>query len=92
MVTGAAVDAHPFGDAVEVRQGQVTVRDERALASDRMDRLAREAVFGADAAREQARRLIWELGQAVGVRPASIHELYTARGRFFYLSASYKFF
>ncbi|MFL5582994.1 MAG: class II fructose-bisphosphate aldolase, partial [Gemmatimonadaceae bacterium] len=81
MATGAAVDTHPFGDAVEVRQGQVTVRDERALASDRMDRLAREAVFGADAAREQARRLIWELGQVVGVRPASIHELYMARGR-----------
>ena len=31
--------------------------------------------------REYARWLIWELGQAVGVRPASIHELYIARGR-----------
>src|SRR4029078_8278081 len=27
------------------------------------------------------RWLIWELGQAVGVQPASIHELYMARGR-----------
>src|SRR5204862_7319989 len=31
--------------------------------------------------RDQARWLLWELGQAVGTRPASIHELYMARGR-----------
>src|SRR2546426_866943 len=31
--------------------------------------------------REQARWLIWEIGQQAGVRPASIHELYLARGR-----------
>src|SRR6266480_1688315 len=30
---------------------------------------------------EQARWLIWEIGQQAGVRPASIHELYLARGR-----------
>jgi fructose/tagatose bisphosphate aldolase len=52
-----------------------------ALASDRMDRLVRDAVFGDAAAREQARWLIWELGQSVGVRPASIHSFYLARGR-----------
>src|SRR3989442_1574885 len=46
-----------------------------------MDDLARRAVFGATEQREQARWLIWEIGQEAGVRPASIHELYLARGR-----------
>ncbi len=46
-----------------------------------LDELVRQAVFGAPAEREQARWLIWEIGQRGGVRPASIHELYMARGR-----------
>lgn len=46
-----------------------------------MDALVRDAVFGSGDARDQARWLIWELGQAVGVRPSSIHDLYLARGR-----------
>ncbi|HKW42324.1 MAG TPA: class II fructose-bisphosphate aldolase [Gemmatimonadales bacterium] len=46
-----------------------------------MDELVRQAVFGAPDEREQARWLIWEIGQRAGVRPASIHELYMARGR-----------
>src|SRR5881628_1097791 len=46
-----------------------------------MDELVRRAVFGAPDEREEARWLIWEIGQQAGVRPASIHELYLARGR-----------
>jgi fructose/tagatose bisphosphate aldolase len=46
-----------------------------------MDALVRDAVFGDADERHHARWLIWEIGQAVGVRPASIHELYMARGR-----------
>src|SRR5437016_9525341 len=46
-----------------------------------MDELGRQAVFGPAAEREEARWLIWEIGQQAGVRPASIHELYLARGR-----------
>jgi fructose/tagatose bisphosphate aldolase len=46
-----------------------------------MDALVREAVFGQGQARDHARWLIWEIGQAVGVRPASINDLYMARGR-----------
>ncbi len=49
--------------------------------SSAMDDLVRQAVFGAPDEREQARWLIWEIGQRAGVRPASIHELYMARGR-----------
>jgi fructose-bisphosphate aldolase class II len=46
-----------------------------------MDELVRQAVFGPPEEREQARWLIWEIGQRAGVRPASIHQLYLARGR-----------
>jgi len=73
--------AHPFGDAIAVDARGVHVRRETALASDRMDGLVRDAVFGDDATRAEARWLLWELAQAVGVRPASIHEFYMARGR-----------
>jgi fructose-bisphosphate aldolase, class II len=46
-----------------------------------LDELVRQAVFGAPVERDRARWLIWEIGQQAGVRPASIHELYLARGR-----------
>src|SRR5213594_4316711 len=46
-----------------------------------LDDLVRQAVFGTPEERDQARWLIWEIGQHAGVRPASIHELYLARGR-----------
>lgn len=49
--------------------------------STAMDDLAHDAVFGAAAERDRARWLLWEIGQQAGVRPASIHELYLARGR-----------
>jgi len=70
-----------FGDAVVVDNGKVTVRQEDALASAGMDALVRSAVFGEQDEKEYARWLIWEIGQAVGVRAASIHDLYMARGR-----------
>jgi fructose-bisphosphate aldolase class II len=38
-------------------------------------------VFGSGDDREAARWLLWELGQATGSRPASINDLYLARGR-----------
>ena len=70
-----------FGDAVVVRDHAVRVARESALASDAMDGLVRLAVFGGEHERNYARWFIWELGQAVGVRAASIHDLYMARGR-----------
>lgn len=71
----------PLGEAVAVDQGRVQVRDAGALASPRMDELVRQAVFGSDAEKTRARWLVWEVAQAVGVHPASIHDLYMARGR-----------
>ena len=70
-----------FGDAVTVAGETVTVARPEALATTAMDSLVEAAVFGEGVARQYARWLIWEIGQVVGVRPASIHELYLARGR-----------
>jgi len=55
--------------------------DPAVRQSAAMDALAHEAVFGSEDAKARARWLIWEIGQRAGVRPASIHELYLARGR-----------
>ncbi|MEP6692212.1 MAG: class II fructose-bisphosphate aldolase [Gemmatimonadaceae bacterium] len=66
---------------VKISGASVTVEADAALQSAQMDALVRDAVFGDDAKKEKARWLIWEIGQAVGVQPASIHDLYLARGR-----------
>jgi fructose/tagatose bisphosphate aldolase len=55
--------------------------DPKVRQSQAMDDLVRQAVFGSADEKERARWLIWEIGQRAGVRPASIHELYLARGR-----------
>ena len=70
-----------FGPAVSVQDGHVSITREVAIASPAMDALARSAVFGDLEERDHARWLIWEIGQSVGVRAASIHDLYMARGR-----------
>lgn len=70
-----------FGGAVASDGTTVTVKRPQAIRDAAMDRLVRMAVFGEGRDREAARWLIWELGQAVGCRPASIHDLYMARGR-----------
>ncbi len=75
---------HPaslFGNALSVSKAGIEIHDPSALQSEAMDRLVWEAVFGAEAGRTAARSLLWELGQATGVRPASIHDLYLAIGR-----------
>jgi fructose-bisphosphate aldolase, class II len=72
---------NPFQKSVTVLDGRVTVHNESAVASAAMDKLVYSAVFGDQEEREDSRWLIWEIGQAVGVRPWSIHDLYLARGR-----------
>ncbi len=67
--------------AVSIDDGRVTVTDESALASPAMDALVRAAVFGDQDSKDNARWLIWEIGQEVGVISSSIHDLYMARGR-----------
>ena len=70
-----------FGGDVVVDGGSVTVNRPAALESAQMDALVRSAVFGDQASKDYARWLIWEIGQAVDVRPSSIHDLYLARGK-----------
>lgn len=70
----------PFNGALEVDGNNVRVNDEQALR-DGMDGLVNAAVFGAEGERDMARWLIWQAGQAMGVFPSSIHELYMAVGR-----------
>src|SRR3954468_13001561 len=70
-----------FGADVSVRDGKVAVAKDGSLKSEKMDALVRAAVFGEGDEKEHARWLIWEIGQAVGVQPSSIHDLYMARGR-----------
>src|SRR5687767_7990400 len=67
--------------AVTVTDGTLAIDDESSIASPAMDRLAYAAVFGDQDSRDNARWLIWEIGQSVGVIPSSIHDLYIARGR-----------
>jgi fructose-bisphosphate aldolase class II len=72
---------HPFGNSISIGESRVEVSNAEALASAAMDTLAYAAVFGSDEQRDDARWLIWELAQSVGVRPSSIHDLYLARGQ-----------
>ena len=70
-----------FGGAVSLVPGGIALADPAALRTAATDRLVRQAVFGGEAEREAARWLLWELGQITGARPASINDLYLARGR-----------
>ncbi|MHB8055212.1 MAG: class II fructose-bisphosphate aldolase [Candidatus Aminicenantales bacterium] len=70
----------PFKGAVELNGDRLAVLDEKALP-EKMDGLIHEAVFGEPETAAASRWLIYEIGQAVGVRPASIQDLYLARGR-----------
>jgi fructose-bisphosphate aldolase, class II len=70
-----------FGNDVAILDGKVSVRNDAALKSEKTDQLVRAAVFGSQDEKEYARWLLWEIGQAVGVHPSSIHDLYIARGR-----------
>jgi fructose-bisphosphate aldolase, class II len=61
--------------------GGVKLRDQAKLRSSATDRVVWQAVFGSGPERDAARWLLWELGQVTGARPASINDLYLARGR-----------
>jgi fructose-bisphosphate aldolase, class II len=78
-VTQRVIDL--YGGGVTLVPGGVEVRDQAKLRSPATDRLVWQAVFGVGDEREAARWLLWELGQVTGARPASINDLYMARGR-----------
>ena len=80
-MTSSAALHRILAPIASVEGGALRVTDASAIASPRMDELARVAVFGSESERHWARWTIWELGQAIGVRSSSIHSLYLARGR-----------
>lgn len=59
----------------------VEITDAEGLRSALIDRLVFDAVFGEKDVMSVARWLIWETAQALGARPASIHEYYMAGGQ-----------
>ena len=67
-------------EGVAVAGNEVTVTDEGVLKA-KIDQVVYTAVFGHGLVRDTARWLLWELGQTLGIYPASIHELYMAIGR-----------
>ncbi len=62
------------GDGVEIK-------DAEGLRANLIDTLIFDAVFGEKEVMSVARWLIWETSQALGARPASIHEYYMAGGQ-----------
>lgn len=68
--------------AVRVTDGTFELLDETTFREQALDVLAHAAALGEDEdERDTARWIIGEAGAKLGVRPASIHELYIARGR-----------
>jgi len=61
--------------------GGVELVDASTLRSEGIDDLVHAAVFGEEDVRDTARWVIGEVGRQVGIQPASIHDLYMARGR-----------
>ena len=68
-------------NVVNIAQGKVEVVDLDQLRQSAIDTLVRDAVFGNEEVKQFSRWLIWELGQTLGARPASIHDFYIARAR-----------
>jgi len=67
---------------VHVHEGAIEVVDPARLRADGIRDLAWTATFAEDAATvEVAQWIVWEAAQALGVRSASIHDLYMARAR-----------
>lgn len=68
-------------DALALAGDRVEVRDPAWIREAGIDELVRQAVFGDPVERAEARGWIFAIGQAMGIGPASIHDLYAARGR-----------
>lgn len=76
-----AVLADLGGSVAVSGSGRVSVSDEKKLRGAPVDSLANKAAFGDAGLRAAARWLLWEMGQALGIYPSSIHNLYAARGK-----------
>lgn len=68
-------------NTVAIHDDRVSILDESTLRHTIIDKLIHQAMFGNQELRPAASWLIWEIAQELGIRPNSIHPLYTARGR-----------
>jgi len=69
-----------YQGTLELKAERISVKDKKRF-TESLDSLIREAVFGDAETQAAARWLIWDAAQALGIQPASIHDLYMARGR-----------
>ena len=69
-----------FGSSIRYEDGKVSIENE-ADARANIGRLARLSALGTDAEQGWARYLTRLVAQELGAVPASIHQLYMARGR-----------
>ncbi|GBD09280.1 D-tagatose-1,6-bisphosphate aldolase subunit GatY [Candidatus Thermoflexus japonica] len=82
MSEGRSLLQHPkWSKALALKDNRVEVRDLAWIRQEGIDTLVRQAVFGSPAEKAEARGWIFRIGEALGIMPASIHELYAARGR-----------
>ncbi len=82
MSEGRSLLQHPkWSKAMTLKDNRVEVRDLAWIRQEGIDTLVRQAVFGSPAEKAEARGWIFRIGEALGIMPASIHELYAARGR-----------
>lgn len=84
---GPATAKHALGIVSELEgairltpTGRLRILDEQALKTH-IDRLAQDSALTEGAAQGVARWLVAECAEALGIRLASIHDLYMARGR-----------
>ncbi len=73
--------AQPLGDAIRLTSGPTLAIQDPAAVRQRVGALVESAVFGKEPERSLARWLIREVATASGAVPASIQDLYLARGR-----------
>jgi len=66
---------------VEVEDNKIMAVVENKLEGEQWDKVAEMVVLGSENEKAACKWLIWEVGQYVGVKPASINDLYMARGR-----------
>ncbi len=72
--------AKPFGDAVRIQEGPVVTVREPAKIQAAIESIVRVAVIGEPREKALAQWLVRSLALELGAIPASIHDVYTARG------------
>lgn len=72
---------HILSNIIRIEENRVIVEDYVKLKAGLIDKLVKDAVFGNSQLRELSSFLIWEVALDLGIKPASIHELYMVAGR-----------